>query len=126
MIEGMDGETSVGVVVELDGELASVQVFGGGLGISSDARVRFLGHAMRVTCSKNILGRTFRGTGEPIDGGPDLAGEPKVELSGPTVNPVMRSLPTRMIETEVPMIDLFNCLVESQKIPIFSTAGEPR
>ncbi|MCA9650716.1 MAG: V-type ATP synthase subunit B [Myxococcales bacterium] len=125
LVHNVDGESSVGVVVELDGELASLQVFGGGMGISSDARVRFLGHAMRVTCSQNILGRTFRGTGEPIDGGPDLTGEPQVELSGPTVNPVMRSLPTRMIETEVPMIDLFNCLVESQKIPIFSTAGEP-
>ena len=125
VVDNVDGESSVGVVVELDGELASLQVFGGGIGISSEARVRFLGHALRATCSKNILGRTFRGTGEPIDGGPDLSGEAQVELAGPTVNPVMRSLPKRMIETEVPMIDLFNCLVESQKIPIFSTAGEP-
>ncbi len=125
VVDNVDGESSVGVVVELDGELASLQVFGGGIGISSEARVRFLGHALRATCSKNILGRTFRGTGEPIDGGPDLSGESQVELAGPTVNPVMRSLPKRMIETEVPMIDLFNCLVESQKIPIFSTAGEP-
>jgi V/A-type H+-transporting ATPase subunit B len=125
VVDNVDGESSVGVVVELDGELASLQVFGGGIGISSEARVRFLGHGLRVTCSNNILGRTFRGTGEPIDGGPDLSGEAQVELAGPTVNPVMRSLPKRMIETEVPMIDLFNCLVESQKIPIFSTAGEP-
>lgn len=125
VIDNVDGERSVAVVVELDGEIASLQVFGGGIGISSDARVRFLGQALRATCSQNILGRTFGGSGEPIDGGPDLAGEPRVELGGPTVNPMMRSLPTRMIETEIPMIDLFNCLVESQKIPIFSTAGEP-
>jgi V/A-type H+-transporting ATPase subunit B len=125
MIENVDGERSIAAVVELDGEIASLQVFSGGLGISSDARVRFLGHALRATCSKNILGRVFRGTGEPIDGGPDLSGEPRIEIGGPTVNPLMRSLPTRMIETEIPMIDLFNCLVESQKIPIFSTAGEP-
>lgn len=125
IIENTDGERSLAAVVELDGELASLQVFGGALGISSDARVRFLGHALRATCSKNILGRMFRGTGEPIDGGPDLGGEPRIEIGGPTVNPLMRSLPTRMIETEIPMIDLFNCLVESQKIPIFSTAGEP-
>lgn len=125
IIENTDGERSLAAVVELDGELASLQVFGGALGISSDARVRFLGHALRATCSKNILGRMFRGTGEPIDGGPDLSGEPRIEIGGPTVNPLMRSLPTRMIETEIPMIDLFNCLVESQKIPIFSTAGEP-
>jgi len=37
----------------------------------------------------------------------------------------MRTMPQKMIQTEVPMIDLFNCLVESQKIPIFSVAGEP-
>ncbi len=125
VIDNVDGERSIGVVVELEGSMASLQVFGGGIGISSEARVRFLGHPLRATCSNNILGRTFRGTGEPIDGGPDLSSEPQIELAGPTVNPLMRSLPTRMIETEVPMIDLFNCLVESQKIPIFSTAGEP-
>lgn len=125
LIDNVDGERSVAVVVELEGELASLQVFGGGMGVSSEARVRFLGHALRATCSRNVLGRSFRGTGEAIDGGPDLASEPQVELAGPTVNPLERSLPTRMIETEVPMIDLFNCLVESQKIPIFSTAGEP-
>jgi V/A-type H+-transporting ATPase subunit B len=60
-----------------------------------------------------------------MDGGPDLSMEPRVPVGGPTVNPVMRVMPTRMIETRVPMIDLFNCLVESQKIPIFSVAGEP-
>lgn len=125
LIDNVDGERSVAVVVELEGPMASLQVFGGGIGISSEARVRFLGHALRATCSPNILGRSFRGTGEAIDGGPDLASEPQIEIAGPTVNPLMRSLPTRMIETEVPMIDLFNCLVESQKIPIFSTAGEP-
>ncbi len=125
LIDNVDGERSVAVVVELDGELASLQVFGGGMGVSSEARVRFLGHALRATCSRNVLGRIFRGTGEPIDGGPDLSSEPQIEIAGPTVNPLERSLPTRMIETEVPMIDLFNCLVESQKIPIFSTAGEP-
>jgi V/A-type H+-transporting ATPase subunit B len=60
-----------------------------------------------------------------MDGGPDLSTDPRVPVGGPTVNPVMRVMPTKMIETRVPMIDLFNCLVESQKIPIFSVAGEP-
>jgi V/A-type H+/Na+-transporting ATPase subunit B len=60
-----------------------------------------------------------------MDGGPDLAADRRVPVGGPTVNPVMRVMPTKMIETRVPMIDLFNCLVESQKIPIFSVAGEP-
>ena len=60
-----------------------------------------------------------------MDGGPDLSADPRVPVGGPTVNPVMRVMPTKMIEPRVPMIDLFNCLVESQKIPIFSVAGEP-
>ena len=73
----------------------------------------------------NILGRIFRGSGEPLDNGPDLSAEPKIPVAGPTVNPVMRVMAHKMIETHIPMIDIFNCLVESQKIPIFSVAGEP-
>jgi V/A-type H+-transporting ATPase subunit B len=65
------------------------------------------------------------GTGEPIDGGPDLANDPKVTIRGPSVNPMRRILASKMIRTNVPMIDVFNCLVESQKIPIFSVSGEP-
>src|SRR5690606_11543763 len=61
----------------------------------------------------------------PLDGGPDLSADPHVEIGGPAVNPMRRLLASRMIRTDVPMIDLFNCLVESQKIPIFSVAGEP-
>jgi V/A-type H+-transporting ATPase subunit B len=80
---------------------------------------------MQVTLSHNILGRVFGGAGEPIDGGPDLSGDPKVEISSPTVNPMRRVLASKMIRTDVPMIDVFNSLVESQKIPIFSIAGEP-
>ncbi len=71
------------------------------------------------------MGRIFRGSGEPLDDGPDLSSDPKIDIAGPTVNPMMRVMPEKMIQTEVPMIDLFNCLVESQKIPIFSVAGEP-
>ena len=125
LVENVDGETSIAKVVELDGDVVSLQVFAGGKGISTEASVRFLGHPLEVTYSNNILGRIFRGSGEPIDGGPDLASEPRIRTGGPTVNPMMRVLPTKMIETQVPMIDLFNCLVESQKIPIFSLAGEP-
>jgi len=107
------------------GDIASLQVFTGGKGLSTDARVQFLGRPFEVTYSDNILGRIFRGSGEPIDGGPDLAGDPKIQAGGPTVNPMMRILASKMIETRVPMIDLFNCLVKSQKIPIFSIPGEP-
>jgi V/A-type H+-transporting ATPase subunit B len=124
-VENTDGEMSTAKVIGLDRDIVSLQVFAGGKGLSTEARVRFLGHGLRVTYSQNILGRIFGGSGEPIDGGPDLSCEPRIATGGPTVNPMMRVLPTKMIETEVPMIDLFNCLVESQKIPIFSVAGEP-
>ena len=87
--------------------------------------MRFLGHPTQATYSPNILGRVFRGDGEPIDGLADLSGDRQVDIGGPSVNPVTRIVPSKMIRTNVPMIDVFNCLVESQKIPIFSVAGEP-
>lgn len=125
VVENVDGEISSAKVVGLEREIASLQVFTGSKGLSTDGRVRFLGHPFRVTYSDNILGRIFSGSGEPMDGGPDLSMEPQIDVGGPTVNPMMRVMPSKMIETEVPMIDLFNSLVESQKIPIFSVSGEP-
>ncbi len=125
LVENTDGEKSIAKVVDLDRDIVSLQVYAGGKGLSTDAEVSFLGRPQEVVYSENILGRIFRGSGEPIDGGPDLSTDPRIPLGGPTVNPVMRVMPSRMIETRVPMIDLFNCLVESQKIPIFSVAGEP-
>ncbi len=125
MVENVDGQTSTARVMALNDDLVTLQVFTGGKGISTEAKVRFLGHPLKVTYSKNILGRIFRGNGEPIDGRPELSDDPKIDTEGPTVNPMMRVMASKMIETEVPMIDVFNCLVESQKIPIFSVAGEP-
>lgn len=93
--------------------------------MATDSAVHFLGHPMEATYSNNILGRVFRGTGEPIDGGPGLGEDPKIPIGGPSVNPMCRILASKMIRTNVPMIDVFNCLVESQKIPIFSVSGEP-
>ncbi|MEM6531665.1 MAG: V-type ATP synthase subunit B [Myxococcota bacterium] len=124
-VENSDGLTSTARVVGIEGDVVSLQIFAGGKGLSTDARVRFLGHPLRVSYSENILGRIFNGAGDLIDGGPDLSGESRVNAGGPTVNPMKRVMPSKMIETEIPMIDLFNCLVESQKIPIFSVAGEP-
>ena len=124
-VQNVDGSLSTARVTGIDRNIVSLQVFAGGKGLSTDARVSFLGHPFEVTFSQNILGRIFRGSGESIDGKPDLASDPKIPVGGPTVNPTRRVLASRMIETEVPMIDLFNCLVESQKIPIFSVSGEP-
>ncbi len=112
-------------VVRLDEGEASLQVFSGTRGISTRANARFLGHPPRVAFSGNILGRVFAGDGRVVDRGPSLDQDPQVEIAGPSANPARRALASRMIRTDVPMIDLFNCLVESQKIPIFSTSGEP-
>ena len=124
-VENVDGTVSTARVVSLDRDIASLQVFTGGKGLSTRAKVRFLGIPLQVTYSENILGRIFNGAGECIDGRPELTRDPLIRVGGPTVNPTMRVLASNMIQTEVPMIDLFNCLVESQKIPIFSVAGEP-
>ena len=125
---GADGDVVrqiPGQVVQIVGEVVTLQIFGGTAGLSTSSSVRFLGKPMDVVCSENVLGRVFRGTGEPLDGGPELADEPRVAIGGPSVNPTRRQLASRMIRTDVPMIDVFNCLVESQKIPIFSVPGEP-
>ncbi|MDM7859817.1 V-type ATP synthase subunit B [Alteromonas sp. ASW11-36] len=112
-------------IINIDRNTVSLQVFAGTKGISSDATVTFLGHPIQVTYSDNILGRVFDGLGRPLDNGPDLSLDPKISITGPSVNPCQRIVPKKMIRTDVPMIDVFNSLVESQKIPIFSIPGEP-
>lgn len=116
---------SLAQIISLADDQVSLQVFAGTKGLGNNASVRFLGETMQAIYSENIFGRVFDGSAQPIDGGPELSHEPKVRINGPTVNPTARVLASRMIRTDVPMIDVFNCLVESQKIPIFSVAGEP-
>jgi len=116
--------TSLAQVIKLEDDVVSLQVFAGSRGISTNAEVRFLGHPMRVAFSENMLGRIFDGSGQPRDNGPALT-ENLIEISGPTVNPAKRIIPERMIRTNIPMIDVFNSLVVSQKLPIFSVSGEP-
>ncbi|MDY6942951.1 MAG: V-type ATP synthase subunit B [Pseudomonadota bacterium] len=125
LVENVDGERSLAQIIRLQGDVVSLQVFSGTRGLSTQASVRLLNQPIRVTCSENILGRVFDGTGTPLDGGPELDQDPTVPIGGPSVNPMRRVLASQMIRTDVPMIDVFNCLVESQKIPIFSVAGEP-
>jgi len=125
VVETVKGDMSLAQIIKIQGNAISLQVFHGTKGVATDSSVRFLGRPMEATYSDHILGRIFRGTGEPIDGGPDLSQDPKVQIGGPSVNPVRRIMASKMIRTNVPMIDVFNCLVESQKIPIFSVSGEP-
>lgn len=116
--------TSLAQVIRLDDKMVSLQVFAGSKGISTGDKVRFLGHPMRVASGENLLGRIFNGSGLPLDKGPVLT-ENIIDIGGPPVNPVKRIIPNKMIRTGIPMIDVFNSLVESQKLPIFSIAGEP-
>jgi len=115
---------SLAQVIRLDGKMVSLQVFAGSKGISTGDKVRFLGHPMRVASGENLLGRIFNGSGLPLDKGPVLT-DNIIDIGGPPVNPVKRIIPNKMIRTGIPMIDVFNSLVESQKLPIFSIAGEP-
>jgi len=115
---------SLAQVIRLQDQKVSLQVFAGSRGISTDDQVRFLGHSMQVSSSTNLLGRIFNGSGRPRDHRPEITDD-LINIGGPSVNPAKRVIPRNMIRTGIPMIDVFNSLVESQKIPIFSVAGEP-
>lgn len=119
-----DRSQSLAEVIRIDGKRIYLQVFAGSSGISTGDEVRFLGHPMRASFSENLLGRVFDGAARPRDNGPSL-GENLIEIGGPTVNPTKRIIPRNMLHTGIPMIDVFNSLVESQKISIFAKSGEP-
>ena len=116
--------TSLAQVIRLDGKEVSLQVFAGSRGISTGDQIRFLGREMTVSGSDALLGRVFNGRGTPRDGRPEVTAE-QTAIGAPSVNPAKRIIPRNMIRTNIPMIDVFNTLVESQKLPIFSVAGEP-
>lgn len=116
--------SSLAEVIRLNRNKVSLQVYAGGRGISTGDEVHFLGHPMQISFSDNLLGRIFDGSGRPKDNGPELT-ENLIEIRGPSVNPAKRIIPRNMIRTGIPMIDIFNSLVESQKLPIFSISGEP-
>jgi len=115
---------SLAQVIRLEDNIVSLQVFAGSRGISTGDEVRFLGHPMKVSTSNDLLGRLFTGGGLPRDKRSPINHD-LVEIAGPSVNPAKRIIPRNMIRTGIPMIDVFNSLVESQKLPIFSVAGEP-
>jgi V/A-type H+-transporting ATPase subunit B len=123
-IQKRDGRSTYASVLNIEGENVILQCFENTRGIATNDRVTFLGHQMRVACSESLLGRRLNGAGEPIDHGPLIIGE-QLEINGPSFNPVRRIIPRDLVRTNIPMIDVFNCLVKSQKIPIFSIAGEP-
>jgi len=115
---------SLARVIRIDKEMVDLQVFAGARGISTDSQVRFIGKPMEIPFSDSLLGRVFTGSGVPRDNGP-LIEENPIAIGGPSVNPANRIIPRHMVRTGIPMIDVFNTLVVSQKLPIFSIAGEP-
>ncbi len=115
---------SLAQVIKLDGANVTLQIFEGARGVDTAACVRFLGETMKVPFSDDLLGRAFTGSGAPRDGGPAVTGE-ESPIGQPSVNPARRVMPHEMVRTNIPMIDLFNTLVKSQKLPIFARAGEP-
>lgn len=123
-IHRKSGETILASVLSIDGEKVTLQAFENPRGVSTGDQVSFLGRQMQTVASESLLGRRLNGSGDPIDDGPEVRGE-RVNLGQPSFNPVRRVVPHQMVNTNIPMIDVFNCLVKSQKIPIFSIAGEP-
>ena len=123
-VEKQDGTKLYGSVISFDATRVIVQAMGPTKGISTGDRVVFLKKMMGVVVGEHTLGRVLNAMGEPLDGGPKVEGV-EVAIGVASANPVNRVMPHRMIQTNIPMIDLFNCLVQSQKIPIFSVAGEP-
>ncbi|WP_303790260.1 V-type ATP synthase subunit B [Ruminococcus flavefaciens] len=113
-------------VLEIDGTNALVQLFENAAGINlQDSSVVFSGHQMELGVSEDMLGRVFDGLGRPIDDGPELIPEMRLDVNGLPMNPVARKYPQEFIQTGVSAIDGLNTLVRGQKLPIFSASGLP-
>lgn len=119
-----DGRSVYASVLRIEGNRVTLQVFQNTRGLSTGNRVTFLKRQMQASFGESLLGRRLNGTGNPIDGGPEIVGD-AINIGTPSFNPIKRIIPREMVRTNIPMIDLFNCLVKSQKIPIFSVPGEP-
>ena len=125
-IELPNGETRQCKVLEVDGDVAVVQLFESAAGINlKESKVRFLGHTLELAVSEDMLGRVFDGMGRPIDGGPEILAEAHNDINGLPMNPAARDYPNEFIQTGVSSIDGLNTLVRGQKLPIFSGSGLP-
>ena len=125
-IELKSGERRKCRVLEIDGTNVLVQLFESGAGINlAESKIRFLGKQMELAVSEDMLGRVFDGLGRPIDGGPSIISEKRVDVGGVPMNPAARRYPQEFIQTGVSAIDGLNTLVRGQKLPIFSASGLP-
>ena len=120
-----DGSIKRGQVLDTSKEIVVVQVFEGTTGIDRASGVKFLGETIKLSVSKEMLGRILNGAGEPIDGGAPIVPEKRVDIIGAAINPYSRDSPQEFIQTGVSTIDGLNTLVMGQKLPIFSGSGLP-
>jgi V/A-type H+-transporting ATPase subunit B len=124
-IETVDGEIRRGQVLDTSSELVAIQTFEGTGGIDRNSSVRFLGETMKMPVTEDLLGRVLDGSGNPIDGGPELVPDERRDIVGEAINPYSREYPEEFIQTGVSAIDGMNTLVRGQKLPIFSGSGLP-
>ena len=125
-IELADGSVRRCRVLEVNGDKAVVQLFESSAGINlKESRIRFLGHPLELGVSGDMLGRVFNGMGQPIDGGPAILAEKRLDINGQPINPAARDYPNEFIQTGISTIDGLNTLVRGQKLPIFSGSGLP-
>ncbi|MBN2457919.1 V-type ATP synthase subunit B [Candidatus Woesearchaeota archaeon] len=125
-IKTSTGEERNGEVLEIKKDKAIIQLFEGTQGTDTkNTKVRFIGETMKVGVSTEMLGRVFNGTGKPIDNGPEIIAEQRLDISGSVINPERRMHPAEFIQTGISTIDLMNTLVRGQKLPIFSGSGLP-
>ncbi len=120
-----NGDVRKGQVLDSSEDTVVVQVFESTTGISKDASVKFLGETMKLGVSEDLLGRILSGSGEPIDDGPEIIPDEKMDIEGAAINPVSRNPPADFYQTGVSTIDGMNTLVRGQKLPIFSGSGMP-
>jgi len=125
MIALPDGTSKRGQVLDTSDEVVVVQVFEGTGGIDKASGVKFLGETLKMPVSKDILGRILSGSGDPLDKGPPIIPEKRLEIIGAAINPYARDNPREFIQTGISSIDGMNTLVRGQKLPIFSGSGLP-
>ncbi|WP_292518987.1 ATP synthase subunit B [Methanoculleus sp.] len=120
-----DGTVKRGQVLDTSDEIVVVQVFETTAGIGRDSGIRFTGETIKMPVGKDMLGRILSGGGKPIDGGPEIVPEKRLEITGAAINPYARAPPADFIQTGISTIDGTNTLVRGQKLPIFSASGLP-
>ena len=124
-IETPDGSVRRGQVLESERGVVAIQVFEGTTGIDRASSVRFLGETMKMPVTEDLLGRVLDGSGQPIDGGPEIVPDERRDIVGAAINPYSREYPAEFIQTGISAIDGMNTLVRGQKLPLFSASGLP-